>query len=52
VQFVYPSTVNIFNNLLYVADQNNHRIQAFDLNGNFIKKWGLSGSEPGRFNNP
>ncbi|MDA8171709.1 MAG: hypothetical protein M0Z48_07765 [Nitrospiraceae bacterium] len=31
---------------LYVADQNNHRIQKFDSNGNYLAQWGLSGLYP------
>lgn len=27
-------------NFLYVVDHNNHRIQKFDLQGNFVTKWG------------
>ena len=28
---------------VYVADKDNHRIQKFDNNGNFITKWGSNG---------
>ncbi len=34
---------------LYVADQNNHRVQMFTLEGRFLGKWGTHGVEPGRF---
>ncbi|MFY3739840.1 MAG: sugar lactone lactonase YvrE [Candidatus Nitrosomirales archaeon] len=37
---------------LYVADSNNHRIQKFDKNGNFITKWGSYGTGDGEFNYP
>ena len=30
-------------NLIYVADTSNHRIQAFDSEGNLIKSWGEKG---------
>ncbi|MDH3677079.1 MAG: 6-bladed beta-propeller, partial [Nitrosopumilus sp.] len=34
---------------LYVVDQNNHRIQKFDSDGNFITKWGEEGTIEGQF---
>jgi PKD repeat protein len=34
---------------VYVADANNHRIQKFDNNGNFITKWGSYGKDDGQF---
>jgi DNA-binding beta-propeller fold protein YncE len=34
---------------LYITYTNNHRIQKFDSNGNFITKWGSEGSEDGQF---
>jgi hypothetical protein len=37
---------------IYVADQNNQRIQKFSSTGNFITKWGSLGSQDGQFNNP
>jgi fibronectin type 3 domain-containing protein len=39
---------------LYVVDHNNHRIQKFDLDGNFITKWGNLAEKAGEgdFNNP
>jgi 6-bladed beta-propeller protein len=30
---------------IYVADQYNHRIQVFDLDGNFLFKWGANGGD-------
>lgn len=35
-----------------MADRDNHRIQIFDLNGNFIKKVGSLGSFGGQFSSP
>jgi len=32
---------------VYVADTEAHRIQKFDKNGGFIKKWGQEGNKPG-----
>lgn len=37
---------------LLVVDKNNHRIQAFDLMGNFLYEFGAFGSEDGNFKNP
>lgn len=34
---------------VYVADQTNHRIQAFDARGSFLFQWGEYGNEPGQF---
>jgi DNA-binding beta-propeller fold protein YncE len=35
-----------------VADTFNNRIQKFDSKGNFLKKWGSSGTEAGQFDSP
>jgi DNA-binding beta-propeller fold protein YncE len=35
-----------------VADSNNHRIQVFDSNGQFITQWGSQGAGPGQFQEP
>ncbi len=40
------------NGYLYVADRFNHRIQKFNLNGDFITKWGSQGSADGQFDEP
>jgi DNA-binding beta-propeller fold protein YncE len=37
---------------VYVADTDNHRIQKFDSNGNFITKWGSRGLGNGEFRSP
>jgi len=37
---------------ILVADSGNHRIQAFDLEGNFMGAYGSPGSGPGQFNDP
>ena len=38
--------------MVYVADSGNHRIQVFDANGNFLRKWGTTGAGDGQFNEP
>jgi DNA-binding beta-propeller fold protein YncE len=40
------------NNKIYVSDSGRHRIQVFDRNGTFVKKFGQSGSGNGEFNQP
>ncbi len=40
------------NGVIYVADSGNHRIQKFDLQGNFKGKWGSKGDNDGEFNGP
>jgi DNA-binding beta-propeller fold protein YncE len=34
---------------VYVADLNNHRIQAFDARGRFLGTWGSDGHDDGQF---
>ena len=36
-ELYYPTDVSIKNNLLYVADAYNNRVQVFDFNGNYVK---------------
>jgi len=37
---------------VYVVDKDNHRIQKFTSNGQFVTKWGSWGNEDGQFNEP
>jgi len=37
---------------VYVVDSGNHRIQKFDLEGNFITAWGSNGNGTGQFQEP
>jgi len=37
---------------VYVADTNNHRIQVFDANGQFLKAWGTQGPAAGQLQEP
>jgi DNA-binding beta-propeller fold protein YncE len=41
-----------FTGNIYVTDSENHRVQKFDCNGNFIRAWGEEGTEQGMFNGP
>jgi hypothetical protein len=36
----------------YVADRNNHRIQKFDPDGNFLFQFGVKGTAPGQLSQP
>lgn len=50
-QFLRPQGLHIENNLMWIADSGNHRIQRFDLSGErpeLIDIWGGSGKQPGK----
>ncbi|MFA6571650.1 MAG: T9SS type A sorting domain-containing protein [Bacteroidota bacterium] len=47
----YDIAVDNANNI-YVSDRENHRIQKFTSNGNFLTKWGNFGTNNGEFNRP
>ena len=51
-QFNEPSGVTLYNNQVYVCDRNNHRIQVFDLDLNFIGSIGSHGEGRGEFDEP
>jgi DNA-binding beta-propeller fold protein YncE len=51
-QFLLAAGIAGQNNLLYVADIEHHRIQVFDLDGNFIKIIGERGTGNGQFQFP
>jgi DNA-binding beta-propeller fold protein YncE len=38
--------------MLFVVDEGNNRFQKFDSNGNFITKWGTTGSGDDQFEEP
>jgi len=37
---------------IYVLDSGNHRVQVFDMDGDFLRTWGSFGPEAGQFNEP
>jgi len=37
---------------VYVVDRDNHRVQQFDGEGDFVKQWGGEGDGPGKFRHP
>ena len=51
-EFTFPCGVTIHSNQIYVCDMNNHRIQVFDLDLNFICSIGSHGSGRGEFGGP
>jgi hypothetical protein len=54
-QFNYPQGIAINGNAsknVYVADSGNNRIQKFDNNGTFIKRWGSVGNGISEFRRP
>ena len=51
-EFDDPRGVTLHDNQVYVCDANNHRIQVFDLNLNFVRSIGSRGNGRGEFNTP
>ena len=52
-QFSFPKGLAIDSEgNVFVADSQNHRIQKFDAQGNFVTAWGSFGSEPGQLSEP
>ncbi len=52
-QFDNPRDIAINSSgAVYVVDGDNHRIQVFDAQGNFIHEWGERGSGDGQFETP
>ena len=51
-EFNDPCGVTLHDNQVYVCDTNNHRIQVFDLNLNFVRSIGSHGKGRGEFNEP
>ena len=52
-EFEMPSGIAIDSQgNIYMTDTDNHRIQKFDSNGNFLLQWGSQGIENGQFNSP
>jgi sugar lactone lactonase YvrE len=47
-----PVGIAIYENNVYVVDEELHIVQKFDNSGNFILKWGGLGAEDGQFNKP
>ncbi len=48
-QFDYPAGIEIVGSELFVVDRQNHRIQVFDLSGNYLRQFGSQGSGNDQF---
>src|SRR6185437_1600732 len=48
----WPNGIVFIDNLLYVADGYNSRIQVFRSDGSFVRKWGTRGRSNGQFRCP
>jgi DNA-binding beta-propeller fold protein YncE len=51
-QFIRPQDMVIFDDLLYVTDACNHRIDVFKTDGTWLRNMGSCGSAPGQFRFP
>ena len=51
-KFSNPRGVTLYNNEVYVCDSNNHRIQVFDLDLNFVRSIGSYGKEKEQLYSP
>ena len=51
-EFHVPRGVTLYENQVYVCDHNNHRIQVFDLDLNFVQSIGSRGKGKGDFTSP
>ena len=49
-EFVDPRGVTLYDNQVYVCDRDNHRLQVFDLDLNFVRSIGSCGTGRGEFN--
>ena len=51
-EFDDPCGLTLYENEVYMCDNNNHRIQIFDLDLNFVRSIGSRGKGRGEFNQP
>jgi len=51
-QLVWPTSVAVGTDKVFVADEGRQDVQVFDLNGEFLSKWGSKGTGPGQFDRP
>lgn len=47
-----PQGIRVAGDTVYVSDTSNNRLQRFDLEGNFLGKWGSWGGRPQQFFSP
>mgnify|MGYP001006476934 CR=1 FL=1 len=52
-QFIWPSSITLDKDEnIYISDEWLNRITVYDSNGEFLRKWGAQGSEPGQLDGP
>ena len=51
-QFSAVTGISFCGDMVYIADQNNHRIQKLDITGTFMSQFGKQGSEKGQLKSP
>lgn len=51
-EFDTPAGIKIYQGEIFIADVANHRIQVFDLKGEFKRQFGSYGEQQGQFNKP
>ena len=52
-QWIYPVAMALDEaNVVYVTDEQQHRITALDTDGNFVRQWGERGTGAGQLNGP
>lgn len=52
-QWIHPVAMALdANDVVYVTDEQQHRITALDLEGNFVRQWGEPGDGPGQMRGP
>ena len=51
-QFYNPSGIAIQGNVLYIAEESNHRVQKISISDKFISKFGSNGSGEGQLSSP
>jgi len=51
-QFKGPNGIVVHNNHVYVTDENNHRIQKFTCDGQWVHSWGSYGVDDGQMREP
>ena len=51
-QFNGPNSIAVHDHFVYVTDENNHRIQQFDNDGNWQYTWGTFGVDDGQLREP
>lgn len=52
LQFYSPSAITIKGNVMYIAEDGNHRIQKLTTSGKHLTTFGSNGSKEGQFRNP